>query len=145
MNIAEGRLKEVLLNHGLSDAQVDSVLADLGLAQSKTNLFIAAYCEAFKERYGTHPVIDGKSLGLARTLIKDLGLTPAISLVKTYLTMNDSFFTLKSHDLGTLKLNLNSVKIKKETGNRINAPQARKLEQEDGNRAVMRRYLEKKQ
>lgn len=73
--------------------------------------FISCYCESFKKRYTTNPVIDGKSTGIAKRLIKSIGLSRAKTLVQSYLTMNDQWFITKAHDLQTFEGSLNKIEM----------------------------------
>src|SRR3990167_4648959 len=75
----------------------------------QTKEFIAAYCEEFKFRRGCNPPIGGKQSGIAKRLVKDLGLDKAISLVQTYLQMPDQWFITREYDLPTFEANLNKI------------------------------------
>lgn len=93
--------------------------------------FIAAYCEAFRSRYGTNPPVTGKDAGIAKNIVKGVGIVRAKGLVETYLGMNDAFYLMKRHDLGTLVTNLNAVTVKHDTGGGITRTEARQAEDGD--------------
>jgi hypothetical protein len=111
-------------NSSNSDAPQDSELGDGNLVEKPKakkaatggKEIIAAYCDAFRARYGTAPTITGKDAGIASRLAKDLGQTKAIDLIGAYLSMNDPFFLTKRHDLPTFATNLNAVTVKLMTG-----------------------------
>lgn len=106
--------------------------------------FIGAYCSAVKARYKTYPELQGKDQGIAKRLVKDLGSERAIELVQTYLTMNDSFFQTKRHDLATFTTNLQAVVVKHQTGQGVSRLQAQSKENTDANTQAMQTYLAKK-
>jgi hypothetical protein len=98
-----------------------------------TNKFIAAYCEAFKRRYETNPPIIGQSAGLAKNIVKSLGLDRACRLVETYVAMNDSYFQTKGHDLSTFYANISKVVVHHETGKSVTRSEANNLERRQTN------------
>lgn len=73
--------------------------------------FVSSYCEAFKKRYTTNPIVDGRSSGIAKRIVKSLGLPKAKALVESYLTMNDQWFITKGHDLQTFEGSLNKIEM----------------------------------
>jgi hypothetical protein len=72
---------------------------------------IATYCEAFKSRYGTNPVVDGKAVGLASNILRTVPLQRAQELVQAYLQMEDRWFLTKCHDFGTFVQNISKVSV----------------------------------
>jgi hypothetical protein len=70
---------------------------------------IPHYCEEYKKRYGINPPIMGKSSGIAKRLVKDLGLERAKRLVTAYLGMSESWFLTKGHDLFTFEQNITKI------------------------------------
>ena len=93
------------------------------------NLVIAAYCDAWKSKYGDNPPIGGKEAGIIKSLVKDFGLDRSIKILQAYLNMPDSWFITKRHDLVTLKANLNSVSHFISTGKLITKSDLKNLEQ----------------
>lgn len=141
------RFSELCLKYGVSSDQTELFYVEfksLIEPPKETNQLIQAYCDAFKIRWGTYPAINGKATGIAKRLVKDLGLERAISLIETYLKMDDYTFQMRRHDLATFEMNLNAVLVKQQTGRGVTSLQARSSEQADGNLAVMKSYLEKK-
>ncbi len=110
--------------------------------KNPVNAFIARYCEVFKVRYGINPVVDGRAAGVARQMVKSLGVDKACKLVECYLTMRDTFFAQKRHDLVTFSMNLNSIAVYAETGAGFNQTQARATEKADHAKDQMRRINE---
>ena len=78
--------------------------------------FIASYAEEYKKRYGSNPTITGPEASAAKRIVKAVGLARGLTLLPTYLTMNDSWFLTKRHDLTTFAGNMNAVVQKAETG-----------------------------
>jgi hypothetical protein len=79
-------------------------------------VFIKAYCDAYKARYGSSPIIVGKQAGLVQNLLKAIPLEKAVDLVRAYLAMDDSWFLTKHHDLETFQANLNKISSYLEQG-----------------------------
>jgi hypothetical protein len=103
--------------------------------------FMGAYCEAFKAVYGTNPHITGAAAGMAKNLLKSMGLDQASDLVRTYLTMKDPFFVTKGHDLPTFVANINKVKIRHDTGKQVTRHEANRMDQHETNKQAIRDYL----
>ena len=114
--------------------------------ESPTKLFLASYAEAFKKRYRTNPVINGKAAGIAKRLVEGKNSIPvekAKKLIEEYLSMNDAWFLTKRHDLATFESNLNSVHVKNETGEGMSARDARDAERKHSNFDVINAYSKK--
>jgi len=99
-----------LYSEGLNSQQTDGV-----------NLFIAAYCEAYKIKYGVSPVISDQ-VGVVKNIIKALTLKRAIDVIPSYLAMTDRWLVIKRHDLFTMKGNLNAILQFHETGMEVKDP-----------------------
>lgn len=72
---------------------------------------IAFYCDTWKVRYKAEkspPMLPHHSKNL-KTLMEQVGLERAKRLVEAYLSMPDSWFVTKRHDIPTLMGNLNAV------------------------------------
>lgn len=69
----------------------------------------AVYCEAYKLRYETNPIITWQTVGFIKALLKTLSFEKVSDLVQAYLQMDDPWFLIKCHDFGTLYQNLNKV------------------------------------
>lgn len=110
-------------------------------ASESVREFIARYCEEFRNRYGSNPDITGKDAGIAKRLVKDLGIARALALARAYVEMNDSFFLTKRHDLVTFESNLKAIAVKLDTGQSVNRTQARQQETRDANVEAAQAYL----
>lgn len=88
-----------------------AVVAKPKKEEPRARAVVVAYCDAYKKKYGSHPVIDGKTAGLAKNLLKSLPLERVIDLVQAYLQMEDSFFKVRCHDFVTFTQNLNKVAL----------------------------------
>lgn len=101
----------------------------LGWGSEGTHTVIAAYCRAYQERYnGSNPVIDGKTRGVAKRLAKDHGVGTAVEWVEAYLKMPDVQFVARRHDLGTMSMNLNAVKLFAEGHGTVTRAEAHSVE-----------------
>ena len=109
----------------------------------KPNLktFIAAYCEAYKTRYKTNPLVPDDQLGIVRSIVKAAGNARAPDYAREYLAMTDGWFLTKRHDLATLKANLNAVKIRLETGQTISRKEASLSDAQDFHKNQMARLV----
>jgi len=76
---------------------------------SEASKVIAVYCESFKKRYGVNPTLDGKAVGILKSLSRELGTQRAIDCCSVYLQMGDQWFVTRNHDVATLKSNLTKV------------------------------------
>ena len=105
--------------------------------------FIKAYCDEYKARYGSNPVINGKAAGIAKRVVKDIGLPKAIRMIQTYVAMNDSWFVTRAHNLITFEDNLDKVARMMETGTSTSAGQARRAELVSDNAQVAENFLKR--
>jgi hypothetical protein len=96
-----------------------------------TQDLIATYCEEYKHRKGTNPVIDGANQAAATRAVKALGLDRAKSLIPTYLDWSDQWFVKRGHDLITFAGNLNRIVEKHDTGRVTTSIEAKHAEQGD--------------
>lgn len=97
--------------------------------------FIARYCELWSARYPSSPPINGKAAGVAKRVVKDLGLPRALELIESYLGMNEGFFVQRRHDLVTFESNLNAVA----TGKTVTRAQVRQTEERSGAQSQLER------
>ncbi len=109
-----------------------------------SNLVIAAYCEAFKEKYGFNPPITGKNGGQAKALLKNMSVERAESLARAYLQVNDQFFIRRRHPFDLLVTNLNIVAAALDTGKVITAKQAQSVESMDSTARAAMDFLREK-
>lgn len=80
---------------------------------------IGEYCAAYKCRYNARPVIDGRTQGLVKRVVTDVGLETARLLVQTYLQMDDPWFKTKAHDFVTFYENLTKISASMQTGKTV--------------------------
>lgn len=106
-----------------------------------TGEVIGAYCQSYKKRYGTNPPITGKSSGIVKRLVKDVGTEKAKKIVDTYLKMDDSWFITRSHDLSTLEGNLTKVATFSETGKIVSMADARAQERRSSSKSAVESFL----
>lgn len=146
MGILEGLAEEL----GIEKNDLESALKKLinpkkikalEKSDNPANLFIKFYCDEFKKIYSTFPTIDGKAAGLAKSLVKDLGLAKCQALMVTYLQMRRRDFTLKHHDLVTFKFNLNAITVQNDRGRSIDHYDAKQIGLHSHNKSVVERYI----
>jgi len=72
---------------------------------------VKTYCDAYRSRYGTYPIVDGKVAGLATNLLRAVPLARAQDLVQAFLQLNERWFVTKAHAFDVLISNLNVVAV----------------------------------
>lgn len=95
---------------------VETAVVAVNPEKNSAKEIIAAYCDAYMERYKCRPAISGKEAGIAKRLVKTLGRPACLALIGGYLRMDDGWFVTKHHDLATLEGNLNKVAVYLQTG-----------------------------
>lgn len=92
-------------------AQIRSDLARRERQQSACQMAIAAYVDAYRQRYGaqTCPDLRGKMQGVMKRLATEVPIERLRLLLQTYLQMPDPWFATKCHDLVTFSENLGKV------------------------------------
>jgi hypothetical protein len=78
--------------------------------------FIAHYCDRYKERYGQSPHVGPKGSGVAKRIVREVGLATAKELATKFLLDDTDFFKKRGHDLVTLEQNLQSLSLKAASG-----------------------------
>lgn len=91
---------------------------------------IAHYCDSWRELYRTDgsPDITGKSAGIFKNLVKDLGVDRVKKLISAYLRMPDPWCVQRRHDPATLVANLTQVTHFAETGKLISRTETQRLD-----------------
>lgn len=80
-----------------------------GKQPAGASAFIARWCELWSEKYDDKAPVSGKAAGVAKRVVKDLGLPRALELLERYFTMQDSWFAQRRHDLVTFESSLTAV------------------------------------
>lgn len=86
-----------------------------------TDKVIAIYCAAYDSRYQARPEIDGKTIGLVKSLLKTHSPEKLSDLIKAYLQMDDPWFKTKNHDFPTFRENLTKISTAMQTGSNLSA------------------------
>lgn len=91
---------------------------------------IALYCDLWRERYNAekYPVVLPQHAKLVKTLRETAGHERAKVLITAYLSMPDSWFVTKNHDIPTLMQNLTNVSRFADTRRLITKSDIRDLE-----------------
>lgn len=92
---------------------------------------VAAYCDAYRERYPDNPVIRPQDAKALKNLGESLGVEKTKELLRAYLKMNNAWFITKAHDLVTFIQNLNQVQNFLATGQVVTLQDARNAEASD--------------
>lgn len=80
-------------------------------SDSKPQAFIAAYCERFKQRWGSNPEIKGKEAGIAGRLAKGWSQEKAELYLDAFFAMPDVWVIKTKHTLAALETKLNEVAV----------------------------------
>lgn len=86
------------------------------LSANKTKLFIAKYCELFKTKYGTNPIINGKTSGIAKRLSESLSAEKAELFLQAFFALPDALLHKNRHPLNQFELKLNEITVFANTG-----------------------------
>jgi hypothetical protein len=78
--------------------------------------FIAGMVRNYYGRYKSRPIIDGKTLGEIKRLLKMMPAQKAVHLHQVYLQLDDPWFKTKCHDFTTFMSNLQKVANSLNTG-----------------------------
>jgi hypothetical protein len=73
-------------------------------------LVVAAYCEAFKARYGANPIINGKDAGTLARLAKQIGDDYETCLAR-YFADSDPFLVKAAHSPALFETRLNALRV----------------------------------
>lgn len=92
------------------------------LKGSSNSRLIAKYKTAYKARYNAYPVIDVKTQGLVKTILRSMSEEQACDMVQAFVQMNDPWFVKKAHDFPTFYENLTKVSMALQTGQDHGAP-----------------------
>jgi hypothetical protein len=85
----------------------------LGTSNSR---LIGEYIKAYQTRYKARPVIDNRTQGLVKTILKAVSEEQACEMVQAFVQMNDPWFIKKAHDFPTFYENLTKVSMALQTG-----------------------------
>lgn len=91
-------------------------------------LAVAAYCDAWKGRYGSNPSILPRDAKTLKGFAESFGLARCKTLIEAYLAMHDSWFLTKRHDVQTLANNLAAVSHFADTGETVTKADIRRAD-----------------
>ena len=75
-------------------------------------VFLNAYKDAYKERYGVEPVILRIDQFISRDIVASIGAEKASKLVKAYLTIGqDPFISYSKHSLKAFENNISAINV----------------------------------
>lgn len=93
-----------------------------------TNLVVSAYVKAFQARYGTRPVLPGKTQGQIKNLLRSIPVDRVVDMIQVYCQMDTPWFVTKRHDITTFIENLNPVAVALDTGDAEIKPKRKGIE-----------------
>ena len=79
----------------------------------------AAYAEAYRERYGTDPVWNGKQGGMIGQLVKRIGRADAPRVAAFYVRHNDPWYLKQGHAVGILLQQCEKLRTEWATGQTV--------------------------
>jgi hypothetical protein len=106
---------------------------------SQANVVIAAYCDAWQDRYKAKAIITRQHAGTISTLLKSMSADKLTELVKAYLRMNDTWFIKQRHDLMTFQRSISQVSHFSQTGARITNSRLQQMDRLGDNMDLMER------
>ncbi len=95
----------------------------------KNNL-IAHYCDAWKLRYGSNPMILPKDAGQLKKFVEAIGVERSKQVITTYLSMPEKWFVTKRHDISTMIANLNAIQQFMNNGKVLTTSTSKELERQ---------------
>lgn len=115
----------------------DEQKKESGTPASRT---VGYYCELFKERHGSAPVVRGKESGILKNLLKDISENELRRLLLAYFAMPNSNFIQKRHELGIFSVSIQAIKVFADSGKFMTMTAVRdtdreiqqRIEQQDG-------------
>lgn len=90
---------------------------DSDFAKNKGKLFVATYCELFKQKYGVNPEIIGKDAGIAKRLSKDLSEEKIKLIIGAYFALPDAWLVKVKHPMSVIETKLNEITVFIDSGN----------------------------
>jgi hypothetical protein len=100
------------------------------LSDQKTSGFIAKYCELFKARYLSNPIVDGKSAGIAKRVSKAIGDEKSNRYLEAFFQMPDADLVKSKHPLSKFEFKLNEITVFAESGKFTPRAQASDVDRE---------------
>jgi hypothetical protein len=110
----------------------------------KTNEFIAAYCQKFKDRWGSNPEIKGKNAGIAKRLAKGWSLERTEILLDAFFSMPDAQLVKAKHPLTMLEYKLNEITVFADSGTFTTQLQAFQADRGASNQMLLQKIREGK-
>lgn len=119
-------------------------LANENPSDSKPQAFIAAYCQRFKQRWGTSPVIMGVEAGAAKRIAKTMSLEKFEKYLEAFFTMPDAWLVKNKHRLATFESKLNEIVVFEQSGSFITNKQAHQADEMASNALLLKQVREGK-
>lgn len=98
-----------------------------------------SFVEAYRSRYKVDPVINAKFNAAISSLVKRLGVDDAVSVVKFYLTHNDSFYLKTTHSISVCLRDCESLRTQMLRNRPITTNDVRNFEKADHYKSQMER------
>ncbi len=89
---------------------------------------MAAYFDIYTVQYGHRPIVEPMYMKRLKQLTTSIGTESMIKLLRTYLSMKDSQFIHKRHDIPTFIFNISKVQDYQSTGRDYTQGELRQLD-----------------
>jgi hypothetical protein len=100
---------------------------------AKTFKAWANYAMAYRRRYGVFPIWNQKTAGQMGQLVDRVGKDLAPRVAAYYLGMNNQFYVTKSHPVGLLLSECESIATQMQTGSQMTQTRARQMDSTQSN------------
>jgi hypothetical protein len=111
---------------------------------ARSNFFIAAYCERFKNRWGNNPPITGKDAGIAKRLAKQFTEEKLSLYLDAFFSMPDAWVLKAKHPLNLFETKLNEIVVFANSGQFTTARDVRDADETNAVAAQLKRIREGK-
>lgn len=105
-----------ITRHNKTSIGVDASRHTPPKSGSPNSRLIVEYIKAYQLRYKARPIIDKRTQGLVKTILKAVPEDQACEMVQAFVQMNDPWFIKKAHDFPTFYENLTKVSMALQTG-----------------------------
>ncbi len=110
---------------------------------SKSSAIWDSYSAAYKTRYKVEPKRNATVNAQAAHLLKRLGESDAVEVVRFYLSHNDRWYVRNGHALGLCLKDAEKLHMEWSSGKKITSATAITTENQDHNKTVIENYLRK--
>lgn len=122
----------------VSEGSAEPTPADaVVLQKSGADVFIAAYCDKFRLKYGTNPPILGKEAGIAKRVVKHMGPEKIEAYLDAFFSLPDAWLLKRKHPMDAFEAKLNELTVFLESGEFTTNRQSQQLDDMASNLALL--------